>query len=280
MKHFYRVLSGILFVLFIIGSINVYSQQGSIKGKVIDSGTGKAVEYAYILNYSLHKSIYSNTNGEFYLNARQGDTLVMYGVGYYYLKIIVDDKMLGTQYVTAFELRQQAYELSEARIIGMGTYDDFRQQFLALNQPKTKTDILSEYIAEVSRTAAVEAYEKAKAEQRLNGITFVSVPILTPEEKERIKLAGIINKEKVRDQIYQKYNPVVVKKITGLSDDDEIIEFMVYCNFPDNYLLGVTEYDLMTRITLKYEMFKRKKQDEKLMENPVNCIDDILNSIA
>jgi hypothetical protein len=262
MKHFYRVLSGILFVLFIIGSINVYSQQGSIKGKVIDSGTGKAVEYAYILNYSLHKSIYSNTNGEFYLNARQGDTLVMYGVGYYYLKIIVDDKMLGTQYVTAFELRQQAYELSEARIIGMGTYDDFRQQLL------------------VSHTAAVEAYEKAKAEQRLNGITFVSVPILTPEEKERIKLAGIINKEKVRDQIYQKYNPVVVKKITGLSDDDEIIEFMVYCNFPDNYLLGVTEYDLMTRITLKYEMFKRKKQDEKLMENPVNCIDDILNSIA
>ena len=280
MKYRYRAPIVIFLTLFVSVNSYVCGQQGAIRGKVIDSATGKAVEYAYILNYSLHKSIYSNTGGEFNLDARQGDTLVMYGLGYYYQKIIVDATILGTQHVTAFPLRQQTYELSEARIIGMGTYDDFKQQFLALNQPKTKADILSDFIVEAAHNEAVEAYEKAKAEQKLNGITFVSVPILTPEEKERIKLAGIISKEKVRDQIYQKYNPVVVKKVTGLTDDDEIIEFMVYCNFPDKYLIGVSEYDLMTRITLKYEMFKRKKQDEKLMENPVNCIDDSLKSIA
>lgn len=272
MKHYYQVLSGILF-LFVGGSIHVFGQEGSIRGKVVDSGTGKAVEYAYVLNYSLHQSIYSSTGGEFNLGARQGDTLVMYAVGYYYQKIIVNEAMLGTQQVTAYPLKQQAYELSEARIIGLGTYDDFKQQFIDLNQPKTKTEKLAEYLAESSRPEAIEAYNKAKVAQ---GGAIVAVSILTPEEKERLVLARIIEKEKIHDQIYQKYNPKVVKTVTGLSDDDEIIEFMVYCNFSDAYLLAVSEYDLMTRIALKYELFKQKKLDKKSMENPVNRIDEMV----
>jgi hypothetical protein len=264
-------------MVFVSVNLHVYGQEGSIRGKVIDSETGKVVEYANVLNYSIQKSIYSNANGEFKLDARQGDTLVFYAVGYYYQKLIVNDTMLDTQHVTIFPLKIQVYELAEARIIGFGSYDDFKQQFIDLNQPKTKTDKLNESLAELSRNAAVEAYNKAKVAQ---GGSIVSVSILTPEEKERLKLAEITKKERIRDQIYQKFNPRVIKTVTGLSNDDEIIEFMVYCNFSDNYLLEVSEYDLMTRIALKYEMFKRKKLDEKSMKNPVNCIDDPVNSMA
>jgi hypothetical protein len=42
---------------------------------------------------------------------------------------------------------------------------------------------------------------------------------------------------------------------------------MIYCDFSDEYLLEVNEYDLMVSIARKYEMYKRKKQEEKSMQN-------------
>lgn len=274
MKHFHPVLCCLL-IMFSAHTVS-HAQQGTIRGKVQDQNTGKKIEYTSVLNYSLHTRIYSNAEGEFNLKARAGDTLVLYAVGYFYQKIIVKGNMINTKEPVIFALPEQKYEISEVRIIGLGTYDDFRQQFINLDRPETKTEKLAENLAETSRQAALEAYNQAQAEQKLNGITLLSVPILTPEEKERIALVKIIEKEKIRDQIYQKFNPVVVKKVTGLTDDDEIIEFMVFCDFSDAYLLKVSEYDLMENINRKYELFKGRKQEEKSMQNQL--IDDYRRS--
>jgi hypothetical protein len=267
MKQLYKLWPGVFLFLLVAGNSHITAQQSTIRGKAVDSGTGKTIEYISILNYSRHTRIYSNSKGEFNLDAQTGDTLVLYAVGYYYQKIIVDRTMLNTLEPKAFTLSQQAFEISEVRIIGLGTYEEFKQQFISLDRPQTKTEKLAESLAQISHQAAREAYDKAKAEQKLNGITFLTVPILTPEEKERIILAEIIEKEKIRDQIYQKFNPVVVKKVTGLTDDDVVIEFMVFCDFSDAYLLKVNEYDLMVSIARKFEMFNSKKQEEKSMQN-------------
>ena len=86
-------------------------------------------------------------------------------------------------------MTQQSHELNEARIVALGTYDDFKRHFIALDKPKTETENLNEYIADISQSVAIEAYREAKAKQTLeNGVTFFSTPIYTPEEMERIKL--------------------------------------------------------------------------------------------
>jgi len=272
MKQFHPIACCL--ILLVSAGMVANAQQGAIRGKVLDKVTGKKIEYTSILNYSLHTRIFSNAEGEFNLKAREGDTLVLYAVGYYYQKIIVNTGMIDTKVPVIFNLQEQSYEIAEVRIIGLGTYDDFRQQFINLDRPETKTERLAENLAETSRQAAVEAYNKAKAEQRLDGITILSIPILTPEEKERIAIVKIIEKEKIRDQIYQKFNPVVVKKVTGLTDDDEVIEFMVFCDFSDAYLLKVNEYDLTVSISRKYELFKNKKLEEKSMQNQLigDCV--------
>ncbi len=75
-----------------------------------------------------------------------------------------------------------------------------------------------------------------------------------------------MEKEKVRNRIYQKFNPEVVKKVTGMTEDHEIIEFMVFCDFADQYVLDVNQYTLMEQIALRYELFKK---EEKGQNNPV-----------
>jgi len=275
MKQAYAYWSGAVLILLITVNYAVQAQTGTIRGKVTDAESGKTIEYTSILNFSKHLRIYSNSNGEFNLVAQPGDTLVLYAVGYYYQKVIADKTMINTTEPESFTMNQQATEIDEVKILGLGTYDEFKKQFIDLNRPRTKTDDLTDNLAQVTRDAAREAYNKAKDEQKLDGVTLLTVPIRTPEEKERLVLAQIIKKEQIRDQIYQKFNPVVVKKVTGLTDDDTIIEFMVYCHYSDAYLLKVDQYELMVSIARKYEQFKKMKQEEESRQNLLERFDEL-----
>jgi hypothetical protein len=259
MKSRYRAYFVLFLFSFTVFEAALEGQTGTIRGRITDTVTNKVVDFASVLNYSRQIRTYSNGSGEFMLEAGRGDTLVFSAVGFYYRKIIVTDSLLRAGHVVVFPMDMQAYEIDEARILGLGTYDQFRKKFVDLDRPVTNTTKLADELAVISHHEAREAYEMAKANRRLDGITLLTVPILTPEEKERIALGKIMKQEEIREKIYQKFNPGIIRKVTDLTDDDEIIEFMVFCDFPDKYILGADEYELLERIVMKYAAFKRKK---------------------
>ncbi len=81
-----------------------------------------------------------------YLQANPGDTLVLSAIGYYYRKIIVTDSLLAASMPVTFEVSPRAFEIGEAKIVALGTYDQFRQNFVNLDKPKTQTELLTEQI--------------------------------------------------------------------------------------------------------------------------------------
>lgn len=262
------------------GLVILNAQTGPLRGKIVDSVTGRPVEYGIVLNYSRHVTMYSSPTGEFYLQARAGDTLVLSALGYYYRKIIVSDSLLSASMPVTFNVSPRAFEIGEAKIVALGTYDQFRQNFVSLDKPKTKTEELKDQIDDWSQKAASEGYQKYQENLMRDGGNLVTVPIRSRDEKERIKLARITESENVRNQVYEKFNPGVVRKVTGITEDHEIIEFMVFCDFADQYILDVNQYTLMEQIALKYELFKKKKRAEQSGENPVNLKDDLNHSNA
>jgi hypothetical protein len=84
-------------------------------------------------------------------------------------------------------------------------------------------------------------------------------PILSADEKARLKLKKVLGQEEKQKLIHEKYNVELVKQLTGLEDEDEILSFMLFCNFDTEYLLEVNPLDLMERILEKYEEFQKKK---------------------
>jgi hypothetical protein len=265
------VVAAILLFLMVFSHIHLFAQEARYKGRIMDAKTKMPVEYAHIMNYSQRMNAYSDSSGLFSLPVNPGDTLVLSAVGYYFRKIVATDSLLSTAPRLVFSIIPRAYEINEARIYSLGTYSEFRQRVIRMERPKTQTDLLAENIAELSRVVAKEAYEKAMQSRKLDGITFFSIPIRSPEEMERLRLAKIMEKENIRNEIYEKFNPEVIKKITGLKDDDVVIEFMVFCDFPDDYLLEVNSYDLMVRIEEKFEDFKKKRWRNAPL-NPMNTI--------
>ncbi len=262
MRQFYRIL--LLFVWCLPASLIVLNaQRGPLRGKIVDEETGRSVEYGIVLNYSRHATIYSSSTGEFYLQAGPGDTLVISAIGYYYRKFIVSDTLLTASMPVTFIVSPRAFEIGEAKIVALGTYDQFRQNFVNMNKPKTQTEELTDKLADWSQIAGREGYQRYQENLMRDGGNLLSVPIRSRDEKERIALAKIMESENVRNRIYQKFNPEVIKKVTGITEDSEIIEFMVFCDFADQYMLDVNEYTLMEQIALKYERFKKKKKAEQ-----------------
>ena len=116
--------------------IMLNAQPGPLRGKIVDEETGRSVEYGIVLNYSRHVTMYSSSTGEFYLQANPGDTLVLSAMGYYYRKIIVSDSLLTASMPVTFNVSPRAFEIGEAKIVALGTYDQFRQNFVNLEQAK------------------------------------------------------------------------------------------------------------------------------------------------
>jgi hypothetical protein len=241
----------LILFLFFTGFPPAKAQSGVLNGLIRDKITGMGVGNALVLNYSTRLNVYSDNNGIFNLEVSIGDTVVLSAVGYYYNRLVVNDSLLAASIPVKFIFSPRAYEISEARIIGLGSYDDFRNRFIELQRPKTEIEILTENLAGISLIEGRDAYVGPPA--------GVGIPIRSPEEKERIALKKRMEKEQIKEQVYLKFNPEVIKKVTGLTDDRDILEFMVFCNFSDEYLLGINEYDLSAEIALKFEAYKSKR---------------------
>lgn len=251
-------------ILVIVSQFNmVWAQDVYLKGRLTDAANHLPVAFAHIQNYSIRKATFSDSSGYFIMRVSPGDTLVFSAIGYYYKVAVISDSVVRVRANLNYLLYPRIYDIEEARIFAFRNYDEFRNSFLRLDLSKDKTENLRKDLKEQSTRVALEADRKRKEQESLNGVKLLSIPILTPEEKQMIKLKELLAEEKRKNEVYNKYNPDLIKKVTGLQHDDEVMEFMKFCNFSDDYILNITEYDLVVVIMKKYEEFIRNKNIKK-----------------
>lgn len=243
--------------------INVQSQTGhielteSIKGCIIDGKTLGFIPFVHIYNERTNKTNISDTSGNFNVKVKNGDTLVFSAIGYFLKPVYITDSLLKAKAVF-IELMPRIYEISEARVYALGTYEQFKQKVLALRLPETRADKLRKNLTELSKKTGKEVKYRQEMDKLTQGGVLFSVPILSPEEKEMIKLKKILEKEKVRKIIDEKFNRAIVADVTGLKGE-ELTEFMVFCNFSEKYLLETNQYDIIVKVLEKLEVYKKLK---------------------
>ena len=50
----------------------------------------------------------------------------------------------------------------------------------------------------------------------------------------------------------------MVQRATGMTDEDEIVKFMQFCNFSEYFLLNATSEELRRAVVKKYDFYLRK----------------------
>jgi hypothetical protein len=241
----------------------VRSQKGhsdlseNLEGYIIDEKTLGQIPLVHIYNERTHKTGVSDTIGNFRLKVKNGDTLVFSAIGYFLKTIYITDSLLREETVL-IELSPRIYKISEATVYALGTYEQFKQKVLALKLPETKTDKLRKYLRDLSKKTGKEVKYQQEMDKLTQGGVLFSVPILSPEEKEMIKLKKILEKEKVQKIINEKFNREIVADLTGLKEED-LTEFIVFCNFSEKFLLETNQYDILVKVLEKLELYKKLK---------------------
>ncbi len=224
----------------------------------MDNTTGNFIPSANIFNESNRHWEHANENGEFKLWVNIGDTLVISAIGYLSEVVLVTENQIKDSMIIKLEAR--SYEIGEAVIKVPKKYSKFKQDFLNLDLPRTELDSITEELAVTSKQVIKQAeYDRQVKEvfDREKGTLFVlGAPIRTKEEKDQKKLKKICTLEEQQKQIDLKYNREIVKKYTKL-DENELIEFMSFCNFSKEFLLEANDYEIGNAISEKFKEYKK-----------------------
>ena len=84
--------------------------------------------------------------------------------------------------------------------------------------------------------------------------------MFSKDAKEIKKYVKLTKEEEELKDVNIRYNEQVVGNLTGLSRE-EAFELIKFCNFQNNYIRSIDDYNLYSEILLRYEAFKKSKED-------------------
>jgi len=230
-----------------------------IKGKVIDDSTKQVIPFAHIFNESERNWDYATNEGIVTIWASIGDTLVCSAIGYL-SKVILIDSALKENFI--IKLEPHAYKLGEVRIKSLKPYSEFKYDFINLELPQTKIDSIQKELMKRSKQVVLQAnYEREVKEifNREKGTLFMLSKYFEFKElKQRKAVKRAIKKEEQQKLIETKFSHEMVKNLTNLPDN-EITEFMLFCNFKYEFLLMANDYEIVKLVYVKFEEYKKNK---------------------
>lgn len=222
----------ILIFVFISFLFPAYSQQ-LIKGKIVENDSNTVMPFVYVINKSTGNGTMSDNAGNFYLRTNANDTLVVSFVGYVRLKVPVAKLKTDANGEVRIVMKKIIYDLGPVTVTSFKIKPYEREKMnKVIEDAKIKpVNALSSPI-----TALYDQFSKRGKEQR--------------------KLAAIFEQVFIDEQVNQKLNPEILRKLTG-DDRIDYEKFRKYCySLTDYYILNHEGYDLYYKVMECYYRWK------------------------
>ena len=199
--------------------------------RVVCDSSLKSVTGCHIINKTQRMGTVSNAYGDFKITANVNDSITFSALGYEELSIIVTETMYNYGYVV--KLKPAIYDLEEVTI-----------------RPLIETPMISKW----------EVYIKPLPNQGGINIPTGMSPVtalynrFSKEGKQKRYYEKVTKGTADYMLIGEKFNGDLVAQVTGLKDD-ELIKFMSYCKFSDDFLLNYSPETIKRAIRVKYQEY-------------------------
>jgi hypothetical protein len=238
--------SGCLFILQFLAR----GQIGStiiLFGKVEDQNANSP-DNVHIFNINNYTGTVTNQDGFYSLTVLKNDTIRFTSVGYKKTLLIVP---MTVEKILQRNLQLFPGTLNLEEIVIHPYPEDFKalkKEFLALELPEeTPIDLHLDGLpiqGPVETGAIIKGLITTLYEAfSLHGKIMRQYKFLSGQDKLKL-LAG------------KKYNVSIVKKVTGLKEEQEIIRFIEYCKLEPEFIVSLHEYDLYCEISHCFERFQ------------------------
>lgn len=243
--------------LLLISSLGLLAQADSterkvLKGIIVDDSLGIELPYTHLWNEHSRIGAISNESGEFTIYAEGLDTLVFSALGYKRDSLVVSDSALNDFLVV--RLKPEKYEIAEVVVRRWSSYAAFKHDFLTLELPGAEIEPLKAQIRVSATAAALKADWERAAKDKLDGFGFTAT-MGAGINKDKERKARLDNLKKREQIIAEKFNRVLVADLTKL-EGDALTEFIVSCNFSDDYLYNTDLYTIIEALYAKFDVYQ------------------------
>ena len=245
------ILHILLFVATFLGINNLLTAQSfystELQG-IVKTIDGVSISKAHIINLSTRMGTITNDEGRFEILANKTNIIQISSVGYKTLLYVIPNTE-EVQLVKYFTVSIDTVNLAEAIIYPFPqTLEELKKEFLELSiedeTPQFDLHLEMAGIVALPQTGAI-----------IHGPFTALYEKLSRSAKLRRKYEALMDYEYRREQASKIYNKELVTKLTGLNTEQEVAQFMNYCEFEPDFVLNSNSYDLYMAIKNCYSQF-------------------------
>ena len=202
------------------------------RSRVVNDSTLTAIRDCHIINKTQNVGTVSDAYGDFKISANVGDSIAFSVLGYETLSIVLAESMFNYGYIV--KLKPKTFELSEIMV----------KPFQIDMAPIRRSEI---YVTPLPNQGGINIPLSGAL---ASPITFLYNQF-SKEGKQQRYYRSLIDGTADFLLIGEKFNGELVAQLTGLKDD-ELINFMSYCNFSPEFLLTYSPETIRREIRRKY----------------------------
>jgi len=201
------------------------------ESRVVSDSSFTSIRDCHVINKTQRTATVSDAYGDFKISANVNDSILFSAIGYEKLTIAFSDLMYNYGYI--IKLKPAVYELEEVTI-----------------RPIIEIPIVTKW----------EVYTPPLPNQGgfniptgINPVTFF-YNRFSKEGKQKRYYAKVIEGTADFMLIGEKFNGEMVAQLTGLKDD-ELVKFMSYCSFSNDFLINYSPETIKRAIKQKYQNY-------------------------
>jgi len=243
----------------------------SISGQIIETTNLSPIPLAHLIVKGQRSGKICDSLGRFHLQVKRSDTLVISALGFqsqeWAVPYIFDNTLPSFFQIP---LEKMAYLLQEVDVFALGTWDEFKADFV-------KLEIKDDYVINKQIIKELAPYNTKPPNiippQYRTTIEDPGIwdAIGTPasflfakfnrKEKSKRKVSKMIRNEWKLKKLSKNYNAEIVSANTGLKGDT-LEDFMAYCG-PKIEITEVTSrYDILEQIVNNYKEYLKLKKEK------------------
>jgi len=245
----------LLFILLF--SIAFFVQAQELEGEVTSNSDSLAIEGAHIVNTSANRMAITDETGRFQIVAKKGDTLVVSNVNFNTKQFIVTN-----QTFLKINLNPAVIQLDEIRVTNLPeTESAFRRKILAMEEIQDNSMKIDGLMPTKPKGKIPKNYDP----NYTNSVGYaINKPIsfitkkLSKSHKNKLKYYQVAANKGNTIANNKKFNPEIVKELTGLKGDD-LNDFIQYLDLDPAFINRSSEYEIASRILKEYDSYKFQK---------------------
>lgn len=266
-------------ILLLISSYYSFSESSkidstiSISGQILHAKSLAPIPLATITIKKTRKGIICDSIGIFHLQIQQSDTLRISALGYKPTDWEVPF-VFNPDSPPFFQIKLEdiSYLLGEVDIYALGTWDEFKEEFIK-SKLEEKNPINESIIKQLApyntkEPNLVPARYRPNREGKMGVIDAIFRPTdflfdkFSKTEKSKKKISKIIRNETKTKKISSKYNAEIIANATGLKGN-ELLQFMEYSGSHIKATPNSTDYYIMKQILFWFKKYQEETTEEE-----------------